>query len=414
MQDPALRWVALALACAGRPGARRQAMERWNRAPADAPQASWDAGADGASPDGSGVSRSAAGWLEAARAEIERARRLGFSILTPADEDYPPLLRGYVDPPAALYLSGRLQPADRLAVAIVGVRRATPQGEAVAGRIAEGLAARGFTIVSGLARGIDAAAHRGALRAGGRTIALLGSGPDRIYPAEHRTLAEAIAASGAVATELRVGTSPLPRHFPERNRLIAALAWATVVVEAARDSGSLITADLAAEAGRTVFAVPGAVGEPNAEGPNALLRSGAVCCRGAEDVLEDLAPQIVAAAAGVAAARAAAGALEGGAATRPAAVSGDAAGSDAGAADAAGGKAAAPDADVADAPGPAARRVLDALPATRGLTIEELARRTGLAPGPLQAAVLELELGGFLTQRPGARVLRKPAPGCRN
>jgi len=179
-----------------------------------------------------------------------------------------------------------------LAIAIVGSRRATPHGIDVARRLASGLAAAGFTVVSGLARGIDAASHRGALESGGRTLAFLGSGLDRIYPAEHLKLAEEIAGRGAVLSEFSFGTPPYRSHFPARNRAIAWIAWATIVVEAARDSGSLITAKLAADEGRSVYAVPGPVGERNAEGTNGLLRAGALICRGAGDVIEDLAPQV--------------------------------------------------------------------------------------------------------------------------
>jgi DNA processing protein len=209
------------------------------------------------------------------RDEIERARRKGVEVLTPADPAYPPLLKGSADPPGALYLRGSLEADDRLAVAVVGARRATPYGLDLAAKLGRDLAARGFTVVSGLARGIDAAAHRGALEGGGRTLAVLGSGVDRIYPEEHEALAQSIAARGAVISEMPLGTAPLAKHFPQRNRVIASLGWGTVVVEAARDSGSLITANLALQEGRLVFAVPGLVGEPNAEGTNALLRAGA-------------------------------------------------------------------------------------------------------------------------------------------
>ncbi|HKQ97424.1 MAG TPA: DNA-processing protein DprA, partial [Candidatus Polarisedimenticolia bacterium] len=249
-------------------------------------------------------------------------------------------------------------------------------GVAFAGRLAFDLARAGFTIVSGLARGIDAAAHRGALDAGGRTVALLGSGLDRIYPDEHRRLAERIAAQGVLASELPFGTPPLARHFPERNRLIAGMSWATVVVEAARDSGSLITAGLSLESGRIVFAVPGPPGEPNAEGTNGLLRAGAHCCRGAEDVIEDLAPQLVGAAADVAAARHAAASDVGGQAT-----------------------------GVAEPLTPIERRILAALSPARGADVDRLGQATGLEPGPLLSALLELELRGLVRQAPGARFL---------
>jgi DNA processing protein len=350
--DSVLDRVGLAMACAGRPGSRRAL--------------SLDAAA------------LPPGWQEAARAEIERAARLGATILTPADEGFPPLLRDAADPPPALFAKGSPLPEDRLAVAVVGARRATPWGVGFAGRLARELAGAGFTVVSGLARGIDAAAHRGALDGGGRTFAVLGSGLDRIYPVEHQRLAETIALRGAVMTELPLGTPPLARHFPERNRLIAGMTWATVVVEAARGSGSLITAGLALDAGRLVFAVPGLPGEPNAEGTNALIRAGAHCCRGSEDVLEDLAPQLTEAAARVAAGRAHG-------------APGDDAGGDAGG---------------APLPADAAHRgILAALSPARGVDLAHLERATGMAPGTLLAALLELELGGYVIQIPGQRFM---------
>jgi len=309
------------------------------------------------------------GWMETARDELDRAHRHGAAVLTLEDESYPPLLRASSDPPLLLYVWGELRPEDVLAVAVVGSRRATDHGLHAARAIGRDLAASGFAVVSGLARGVDAAGHAGALEAGGRTLAVLGSGLDRIYPVEHHRLAESIARSGAVLTELPFGAAPLKRHFPERNRLIASLSWATVVVEAARDSGSLITADLAADEGRVVFAVPGSVDEPNAEGTNALLRKGALVCRGAADVLEDLAPQIVEAARSIGASR------------PPAAPPGRApAGLTAG-----------------------ERRVLERVPQTRGIGIERLGEACGLPPGTLLAVLLELELRGLVRQLPGRR-----------
>ena len=360
MSDSALRWVGLALLSFGQPGLRRRVV----------------------GPPGEREELLPGGWDEAARAEIERARGLGATLLTLDEDGYPPLLRDSSDPPPALYLRGRLEPEDRLAVAVVGARRATPHGERFAGRLAEGLAQRGFTVVSGLARGIDAAAHRGALSAGGRTVAVLGCGIDRTYPGEHRALAREIAARGAVISELPIGAAPLKQNCPERNRIIAWMTWATVVVEAARDSGSLITARLAADEGRTVLAVPGAPGEPNAEGTNGLLRQGAACCRDAEDVVEDLAPQIASAAAAVAAAR--------GAGAGPP-----------GPKDAAG---AVPEGGALSHD---ERRVLAALPATRSLDLEALAELSGLATGILLSVLLRLELRGLVRQIPGGRFLKE-------
>ncbi|PYT37873.1 MAG: DNA-protecting protein DprA [Acidobacteria bacterium] len=326
------------------------------------------------------------GWEEAALDELDRARRQGATVLTLEDESYPRLLRVASDPPWVLYVWGELRPEDVLAIAVVGSRRATRHGLEVASGIGRGLAASGFTIVSGLARGIDAAGHKGALEGGGRTIAVLGSGLDRVYPVEHRRLAELIAGSGAVVTEFPCGTAPLKRHFPERNRLIATLSWATVVVEAARDSGSLITADLAADEGRTVYAVPGPVDEPNAEGTNGLLRSGALVCRCAADVVEDLAPQIVDAARSLAGTRVAGPRDTGVASSAAPLLSG-------------------PGAVPCDVQAltPEERRVLSRVPKTRGIGIERLGVACGLPPGTLLAVLLELELRGLVRQLPGRR-----------
>lgn len=319
------------------------------------------------------------------RDEQERARRLGVGYLTPRDPGYPPLLLGTADPPDVLYTRGTIVPDDRLAIAVVGARRATPAGLELAERIGGDLARRGFTVVSGLARGIDAAAHKGALAGGGRTIAVLGSGLDRVYPAEHEALARSIAERGALLSEKPFGTAPKAGHFPERNRIIAGMTWATVVVEAARDSGSLITANLALEEGRLVFAVPGAVGEPNAEGTNGLLRSGAHCCRGAEDVIEDLGPQLLDTAAAIGRAR-------GGAS--------DAAAPGAATADGRGG---AGRGAIGAAENDAERNVLASLSRTRGRDLESLGRATGLAPAALHVALLGLELRGIVRSAPGSR-----------
>ena len=321
---------------------------------------------------------------DAVRTEIERARRLGVALLTPDDDAFPPLLRASADPPALLYVRGRLEADDRLSVALVGARRATAHGVQLAERLAEDLAARGFTVVSGLARGIDAAVHRGALSGGGRTVAVLGCGIDRIYPREHARLAETIASRGAVISELPLGTPPLRRNFPERNRIIAWMSWATVVVEAARDSGSLITAGLAAEEGRLVFAVPGPPGEPNAEGTNGLLREGAICCRSAFDVLEDLGVQVRETAQALAEARGTARAAEGASGAADGAGAGDAGGEASG----------------------LQKRILDALPAARAIDAEALGTACGLEPGRLLSELLELELQGLVKALPGRRYLR--------
>ena len=326
------------------------------------------------------------------RDDFERARRLGVVVLTPEDPGYPPLLKGTADPPEVLYVRGGIEPDDRLAIAVVGARRATPSGLDLARRIGADLGRAGFTVVSGLARGIDAAAHRGALEGGGRTIAVLGSGIDRIYPAEHEALARSIAERGALLSERPPGEAPHAGNFPARNRIIAGMAWATVVVEGAGNSGSLITANLALEEGRLVFAVPGNVGEPNAEGTNALLREGAHCCRGAEDVLEDLGAMIVETAAQVAAVRGAASSRKDAAGAAKAA-----AGPEEMAAEAAAGA----DATAEE------RAVIAALFRTRGRDAEAIGGATGLAPAALQVALLGLELRGIVVTRPGPRYFLK-------
>jgi DNA processing protein len=204
------------------------------------------------------------------------------------DAAYPANLREIHAPPARLYVRGALAEDDALAVAIVGSRAATPYGVAVAERLAADLAARGVTVVSGLARGIDSAAHRGALRAGGRTIAVLGSGVDVIYPPENRRLAGDIEASGAVVSQFEPGTPPLAGYFPARNRVIAGLSLAVVVVEAAEKSGSLITAGLSAELGREVMAVPGPLTSPQSVGAHRLIQDGAALIQDWEDVVGQL------------------------------------------------------------------------------------------------------------------------------
>jgi DNA processing protein len=204
------------------------------------------------------------------------------------DTAYPVNLREIQAPPQQLYVRGALAEADALAIAIVGSRAATPYGLAVAERLAADLVARGVTVVSGLARGIDSAAHRGALRAGGRTIAVLGSGVDVIYPPENRPLAGEIEAQGAIVSQFAAGARPLAGYFPARNRVIAGLSLGVVVVEAAEKSGSLITAGLAGELGREVMAVPGPLTSPQSVGANRLIQDGAALIQGWEDIVGQL------------------------------------------------------------------------------------------------------------------------------
>jgi DNA processing protein len=207
--------------------------------------------------------------------------------LAPGDPGYPALL-AVISPPPALWVRGRLLPQDGLAVAIVGARRATPYGLGVAERLGFDLAARGVTIVSGLARGIDTAAHRGALAAGGRTVAVLGCGVDVVYPPENRRLVDEVAAGGALVSQFPPGTPPLAYHFPARNRTLAGLALGVVVVEAGEQSGALITAGYAADLGREVLAVPGSITAETSRGTNGLIRDGATLVRGWAEIVQEL------------------------------------------------------------------------------------------------------------------------------
>jgi DNA processing protein len=222
-----------------------------------------------------------------AEAEWERAAKLGVTILDILDPAYPPLLREIFDPPIVLYLRGKKWNADIPQVAIVGTRRPTGYGINCAERLAEDLASRGLAITSGLARGLDAAAHRGALRAG-VTYAVFGSGLDFTYPKENRGLAELVVDNGATISEFPLGTPPSPQNFPIRNRIIAGMALGVMVVEAAEYSGSLITVRLGLECGREIFAVPGNVTSPQSFGPHALIRQGAKLVANWQDVVEEL------------------------------------------------------------------------------------------------------------------------------
>jgi len=235
--------------------------------------------------------RTFARWDEV-EAQLARLDRVGGRLVTWQDASYPDLLRHIPDPPLFLHACGESDERDAFAVAMVGSRDASAYGRQMTAHLGEGLAARGITIVSGLARGIDAAAHEAALRAGGRTIAVLGSGIDVMYPSEHHRLSMQIARNGAVVSEYPMGTAPDAENFPGRNRIISGVSLGTIVVEAAERSGSLITARYAAEQGREVFAVPGSPLDPRAEGTNALIRDGATLCAAAEHVTSALAPLV--------------------------------------------------------------------------------------------------------------------------
>lgn len=230
-----------------------------------------------------------AGELDIER-EIDLCQAHQIDIVLECDADYPALLREIHDPPGVLFRRGRPQPCDELAVAIVGTRHATRYGLRQAERLAAGLARAGLTIVSGLARGIDAAAHRACLSAGGRTIAVLGSGVLHVYPPEHASLADAIRQQGLVVSELPPLQQPMSGTFPQRNRLITGLALGVLVVEAAERSGALISATHAGEQGREVFAVPGPADSRTSRGCHRLIRDGAKLVEHVDDVLEELGP----------------------------------------------------------------------------------------------------------------------------
>jgi DNA processing protein len=283
-----------------------------------------------------------------------------------ADKAFPAHLRVISDGPTRLWVRGAVRPEDALAVAVVGSRRATAHGLALAERLAGDLAARGVTIVSGLARGIDSAAHRGALEAGGRTIAVLGCGVDVVYPPENRRLAARIAEHGAVLSQFAPGTPALAHHFPIRNRLLAALGLGVVVVEAAEASGSLITAGHAGDLGREVMAMPGPAGAPSSRGAHRLIRDGAALVEGWEDVVALLPERWRACVASPA--------------------STPRAGADA----------------SAEAEAVLAR--LGAEPAS----IEELIAGTGMPAARVSACLLSLELEGRARQLPGMRFVRAP------
>jgi DNA processing protein len=223
---------------------------------------------------------------------LERTRewlsRDGHQLIAWDDEDYPQALLSMADAPPALFFIGRRELLNRPSLAIVGSRHATPQGVENAQAFARALSRAGLTIVSGLALGIDGGAHEGALEGVGSTLACIGTGPDRVYPASHRELAHAIALSGGIVSEFAPGTPPLRQNFPRRNRLISGLAKGVLVVEATLSSGSLITARLAGEQGRDVFAIPGSIHSPFSRGCHKLIRDGAKLVETAQDVLDEL------------------------------------------------------------------------------------------------------------------------------
>jgi DNA processing protein len=222
-------------------------------------------------------------------AELERLLKIGARVITIKDDDYPASLKAIPDPPLVLYTKGPLN-AEGPALAIVGSRRATEEGMNLSEKIAETLSSLNITVVSGLARGIDGSAHRGALTGGGKTIGVLGCGLDIVYPWENRRLSRQIGETGALFTEYGLGESPLPRHFPERNRIIAGLAQGVLVIEASERSGSLITARLGLEYGKSVMAIPGSIWSEGSKGTNALIKQGARLVDTIEDIIAECFP----------------------------------------------------------------------------------------------------------------------------
>jgi DNA processing protein len=219
---------------------------------------------------------------------LQALAKLGIRVLTDGDEEYPRLLEQIDNSPALLFVRGGFKPKDELALAVVGTRRSTPYGRGVTERFVEQLVEAGLTIVSGLARGIDGIAHRAALEFGGRTIAVLGGGVDRVYPPEHIRLADEITKNGALISEFAPGKLPVPGNFPARNRIISGLSLGVLVVEGASKSGTKITARLAVEQGREVFAVPGPITSEKSEAPADLIKLGAKPVTSARDILEEL------------------------------------------------------------------------------------------------------------------------------
>lgn len=221
---------------------------------------------------------------------LELARRENISILSKNDARYPELLRLIYDPPPILYVKGRLEKTDDLAIAVIGTRRMSPYGRNFAAKLTRGLVQYGITILSGLARGVDGVAHRAALECGGRTVAILGSGVSRIYPDEHRELAEKILENGAILSEYHPLMEPNKGTFPQRNRIVAGMSVGVLIVEAPRKSGAMITARLAYEQGRELFAVPGNIDRDTSAGCNQLIKDGATLVESVDDIIETLGP----------------------------------------------------------------------------------------------------------------------------
>ena len=301
-------------------------------------------------------------WDEV-KEEMQRISQSGVGVVPFIARNYPARLRMIPDPPPFLYMKGEMREADERAVAVVGSRSASDYGIRVTQELCRGLVSSGFTVVSGMARGIDAAAHEAAIGAGGRTLAVLGSGVDVVYPPEHTDLYGKITGAGAVLSELPLGTPPFSFHFPSRNRLISGLSLGVVVVEATEKSGSLITAGLALEQGREVFAVPGEAGASRSRGTHRLIRQGAKLVEGVEDIVEEIAPQLLSRSPKT------------GEALSPALP---------------------PNMSLE------VRSVFELV--LRGpLHIDDVIQGSGLSPAKVSEILLDLEIGGFLKQLPGKR-----------
>jgi DNA processing protein len=287
-----------------------------------------------------------------AKRQLQRAQALGISPLGLDDDRYPPLLRAIPDPPVVFWTRGSVAHLVRPSIALVGSRAATPYGLEMARQLATDLAAAGFVIVSGLARGVDSAAHAAALGVGGTTVAVLGSGVDHIYPPEHAGLAVNIQAAGVVTSEFPPGCPPCAHHFPLRNRIISGLSHGVIVVEAPERSGALITAAAAAEQGREVFVVPGPATGGRNRGGHLLIRDGARVVESAGDVIQEIGGPI---------------------------------------------KGSSPNAGALDIPG---------LPDRTDFTVDDVAARTGEPPSLVLARLLELELSGRIQRIGGGRFVR--------
>ena len=310
--------------------------------------------------------------------QLDRAAQLDAQLVTPWSSTFPDRLRQIYDPPALLWMRGALHPADERAIAIVGTRRCTDYGRAQAHHFAAELVRRGFTIISGLAYGIDAAAHRGALDAGGRTLAVLGSGVGRIYPTKHTKLARRIAQQGAVLSEYALDAPPDASNFPERNRIVSGMTLGTIVIESHEKGGALITARMAVEHNREVFAIPGNLGKDSSVGTNHLIQRGhAKLVMTVDDVLEELPVR-----------------------ARPPDLDSDADAAEEGAS-----AARSPRPDPAETLDGNARVLYEALSDTP-IHIDELCNQTDLAPSVALTTLLELEFSGLVRQLAGKQFRR--------